>query len=201
MKSAVYWYFYAFDYGKYIDLSKLLANARSPGYFSAISNDDETKAICKKLQDGMLSYPQARQHFVQKVCCLEEPAVFDSSLLRVLGRFTKQRDAFEISTILSELMGGKKNLENWMLPAKGIVGFLTPDEVHYLYELYAPRIKTGELTLYSTKSRQGGFLSACLEFIRRLFDRSMREEDVVELLGEAIHEAHRNNHGLAVISS
>lgn len=187
------WHFYRFDYERYLALRPALRSATTPAAFAALAQEAAAQAVVEALSDNAVTLPEARQLFVQAVCCLGDPLILDRGFPRFVGTLARYPGAEDAAQLLGEILAGKKNMEPWLLPATGLIGFLKPEEtvmLHDSYRAFARRVRF----------RRGGLLGAATNFFRRLLDRAPREDEILRPLGERIKEAAERNEGLAVIS-
>ena len=92
---------------------------------------------------------------------------------------------------------------NWLLPAHGLIGFVTPAETITLHRAFLRLGRRVDFPLAGSarRRRRGGLLGACARFVRRLLDRGPGPEEMYRLLCDLVEEAVRNDEGLAVIAS
>ncbi|HZO91374.1 MAG TPA: hypothetical protein VFB38_23830 [Chthonomonadaceae bacterium] len=201
---AVCWYFYRFDYARYLALRPALRSATQPAAFAAIAEGAETEAIVTSLEEGTLTLSEARNAFVQAVCCLGDPLILERGLPRFVAALRRRRGAEDAAELLGELLTGGKNMETWLLPASGLIGFLTPEETQMLRNYYATVPRRGSLRWGTARRRgvrRGGLVGACVGFVARLFDRGPQLEEMLPLLGDLIEEAANASEGLAVVAA
>jgi hypothetical protein len=198
------WYFYRFDYGRYLALRPALRSATTPAAFGALAVGQETEELATALLADEITLPEARNAFIQAVCCVGDPLNLDAGLSRfvtALGRRSGSEDAAEL---LGEMLTGGRNMEAWLLPASGLAGFLTPEETQALLLSYRARPSRGRLrrtTGQGKRRRRGGLVGVCVGFVSRLLDRGPQWDDMYHLLGNLIEEAARHGEGIAVVAA
>ncbi len=201
------WYFYRFDYARYLELRPALRSSTTPAAFAALAEDPETAALAEALHEETITVSEARKAFVQAACCLGDPLQLESGLPRFITALARRPGKEDAAELLGEMLAGGKHLEDWLLPATGLSGFLTPDETHALQQSYRalpPRRRPKRQADSPTKRRsrrRGGLVGLCVGFVARLFDRGPQPDDIYHLLGELIDEAARNGEGLAVVAA
>jgi hypothetical protein len=197
----VRWRFYRFDYRRYLELRPALRAATTPEAFAALADSPETQAIVDALLEDAISLAEARQAFVQAACCPGDPLPLDSGFPRFVGALARRRGAEEAAELLTEMAAGGKNLEAWLLPAAGLIGFLTPEETARLYRSYAVLSRRGLGMGQAGRARRGGLLGGVTGFLRSLFDRGPQMQEMLPLLGSLIEEAVENGEGLAAVAT
>jgi hypothetical protein len=195
------WRLYRFDYTRYLELRPSLRSATTPAAFAAIADSPETCAIADALFEDEITLTDARRAFIETACCVGEPLVLDRNFARFVSAIGHRRGAEDAAELLSELLAGSKNLEPWMLPAVGLIGFLTPQETTLLSRSYAVVARRGRLGRRGKRRRRGGLLGVCVGFLRRLFDRDLPDDEMLLLLGDQIAEAEERGEGLAVVAA
>jgi hypothetical protein len=196
----VRWRFYRFAYMRYLELRPALRSATTPDAFAALADSPETQAIVDALLENAISLTEARQAFVQATCCPGDALPLDSGFPRFVGALARKRGAEDAAELLTEMAAGGKNLEAWLLPAAGLIGFLTPEETMRLYQSYAV-LSRGSLAGQARRVRRGGLLGGMTGFLRILFDRGPQMQEMLPLLGSLIEEAVENGEGIAVIAA
>src|SRR5690242_18076949 len=119
----VCWYFYRFDYSRYLTLRPALRAAAVPPSLAAIAQDPEMEAAVEALMEGAITIKEARETFVRALCCLGDPLVFDKGFPRVLAALRRHPGSEEAAEILGGMVAGGKNMEPWFYPAPGLAGF------------------------------------------------------------------------------
>lgn len=195
----VRWHFYRFDHARYVTLRPALRSATTPEAFANLAVDTETEEIVEALLAGEISLAAGREAFVQALCCVGDPLPFDSGLPRFVTALGKRKGGEEATELLAEMLAGGKNLEPWLKPSTGLVGFLTPEETVRLYDSYAILLRRGHIRGGRGK-RHGGALRACIGFMRRLFDRDPDSDEMLLPLGELLREAVTRQEGLVAIT-
>jgi hypothetical protein len=200
---SICWYIYRFDYGRYLELRPLLRCATTPEALMALVEGPETEAIAQAAVERAIPLPEARHGFVQSLCCLGDPLLFDRGFPRLVASLGRRRAAEDAAELLREVLAGGKNLESWMLPAPGLVGFLTPDETAALHRDYSV-LKLARLGMgragRKRRKRRGGLFGTIGAFLRLLLDRGPQPDDVLRLLGDLIEEAAGQEEGIAVVA-
>lgn len=199
------WYFYRFDYARYTEMRPTLRAATSPTTFATLAVGAETQAIVDALMEGEMSLLSARQAFVQAVCCLGEPLLFDRGLPRFVAVLARRRGAEDAAELLGEMLAGGKNLEPWLMPPAGLLGFLKPEETLELQRSYATLSRKGRLGVAKgaqpRRRRRGGLIGRLLGFGRRLFNSDPEADEMLLPLAELIAEAVTNGEGIAVVAA
>jgi hypothetical protein len=199
----VSWYFYRFDYERYVEVRPALRSATRPGAFSAISETPEMQTIVESLSDGLITPSQARHGFVESLCCLGDPLPFDRGFPRFIAAMARRSSAADAAELLGSMVAGGKNMEAWLLPASGLVGFLTPPETVRLQEAYASLRRRGRLGSgrHGKRLRHGGLVGAIVGFGRSLLDRGPQPDEMLRQLGDLIDEAVEDGDGIAVVAA
>lgn len=187
------WYFYHFDYSRYLEMRPYLGRAYSVTSFEPLLIDAESQTIVEELSEGTISYTTARHALVEHFCCLGEPLTFEKELPRFINMLNKKPEGEEASTLLSELLAGGKNLDKWLLPTEKIVGFLKPVQTESLEE---------SLLYYRKKyrrRRKNGILTPITSIILNIFDAPPLPRTVMERLLPFLQEAIQEGLGIAVV--
>lgn len=199
------WYFYRFDHAQYITMRPTLRAAAAPASFLSISDGSEAVAIVEALVHQELSLLDAKHAFVQSLCCQGEPIPFHKGFPRLVATLSRTEEVEEGMEQLSQLLAGGKNLEDWLTPAAGLTGFLTPTETETLHRACKVLLRGGRLHLPGVKRRKkmrrGGLAGLLRGFFRRLFDREPPPEEILVLLGELVEEAIQREQGIAVVAT
>src|SRR5437879_4486361 len=122
------WYFYRFDYARYLALRPTLRAAVSPASFECLADDRETETIVEAVENREMSLLEAKQAIVQELCCRGEPIPFQKGFPCFVAALGRNYEVEEGTELLAQILAGGKNLEAWLLPAGGLNGFLTPEE-------------------------------------------------------------------------
>jgi hypothetical protein len=197
------WQFYRFDYDRYLELRPPLRAAQDPDEFRVLSENDVTDAVLSALEFGEIGPEYARNVFVESLCCLGEPLLLDPGLLRIVVRIAHRRGTEDLGEQLEALLGGRVNLEAWLIPGTeppiGLLGFLTPQQTEILHATYGDVFRTGGKG--RKRRRRGGLVGKAGEFLRQLLVLELKPEESLGLLGELIADAAERKQGVAVTTS
>ncbi len=196
------WRFYRFDYARYLALRPALRSATTPAAFAALSDSLETDRITDAVQNDEITAQEARHGWLIAACCVGTPLEIGSGLARIVANLGRRRGAEDAAETLAELAAGGKNLEAWLLPSFGLVGFLTPEETQKLAADYALAAKSFRPRSVKKKRRvrRGGLLGFLRNFLRRLFASGLQTDELASVLGELLEEAAQDHAGIAVVS-
>lgn len=196
----VAWYVYRFDYARFLEVRPALRIAVTPDDFAALVRSAEDEAVLDAVVEGDLSVYQARQAFLHADCCLGEPLNIDRSFAREVMTMTRRRGAEDAGEMLSELLGGGKNMERWLGEPELLLGFLTPDQTSTLLSALGRIVRRSGQSARSGRSAVLRPIAAAGAFLRLLLDRQMRSEDTLQLLAAAADAALERGTGIAVIA-
>lgn len=199
---AVCWYFYRFDYARYLMLERSLQVATTPEALADLLEDVAAESIAEDLAMRAISLSEARQLLIQTACCLGEPLPFDRGFPRFIATLGQGKGAEDVAELLSDLLGGR-NLDSWLAPPASLLGFLTTAETAALHAGYSDLSRRGRLRLGRRRGRRrrGGVWGATVAFMRRLFDLGPLPEDIWRLLGNLLAEAVEQEQGIAVVAA
>jgi hypothetical protein len=187
------WYFYHFDYSRYLEIRPYLGRAYSVTSFDPLLIDVESQTIVEELIEGTISYTTARHALVQHFCCLGEPLTFEKELPRFVNTLMYKPEGDEACTLLSELLAGGLNLDKWLLPSEKIVGFLKPVQAERLEE---------SLLYYRRKNRKrtkNGILTPVFDLVIHILDIPPQPKTVMDRLLPFLQEAISEGLGIAVV--
>lgn len=201
----VCWYFYRFDYDRFLLLRPSLRSATIPAAFAGLTDSPETQAVVDALMEGAMSIPEARIAFMQAACFLGDPLDFDKGLPRCIASLHRQRGREDAAELLGELLAGGKNMEPWLKPS-GLTGILTPEEtltVAHAYETAGTgaRNQGRAYRIGGSRVRRGGLVGAIFGFAATLFGRTPQKEEMLRLIGDLAREAATNGEGIIVVAT
>jgi hypothetical protein len=197
----VHWYCYRFDHDFFLRLRPPLRAATTPAALIALAEGPEVTAIADALEDGETTLTQARTALIQATCCLGEPLPFDRGLPRTLARLARTEGMEDAALLLTEMLSAGRNMEPWLQPSSGIVGFLTPQEssaVYVSFIAWCSRRSGARRT--NSQTRKGGLLPGCAGLIRQLLNGGPDPEDTLRLLGQLLDDAAHHRAGIAAVA-
>lgn len=193
------WRFYRFDYTQYLEIRPALRSVTTPAALAALSDSEVTDVIADAAQNGEITVQEARHDWLIAACCIGPPLTLDSAFTRFVAALGRRRGAEEAAETLTELAAGGKNIEAWLMPSFGLIGFLTPTETEKLAVNCAALSKLGRLRSgKKRKVRRGGLFGFVRNFLRRLFDAGPQTDELLPLINALLNEAARNGEGVAV---
>ena len=195
------WNVYRFDYARYLRLRPLLRSATTAAAFDALTDGADTEEVVAALANGEIAPSEARQAFLEALCCAGEPLPLDRGFPRLVMALGRRREGEEASELLSELLAGGKNLESWLLPPSGLVGFLTPQETTELALSFERLARRGSVPrLLTGSARRRGLMFHTQRLFRLLLDRDSQGDEMLSPLMELLAEAAENDEGLAAFT-
>ena len=196
------WNVYRFDYARYLELRPVLSAAETLEAFAAIEEGSRMEAVVDALAGGELTPVDARHAALEVLCCLGDPLALDRSFVRLISAIGRREAAEPAAEAIGKWLAGGKNIEPWLIPSRGFLGLLTPEETQTLYLDYRAVLKRGgRASGGRRRTRRGGLMGGLRSFLRSLFDRSPQPEDVLRLFGDLLARAARQGEGLALIAA
>ncbi len=182
-----------------MELRPLLRAAVLPADFEDYCKTFDLEATLIALEDEQATLETLRQEIVRTECCLEMPLVLDAAFPRFVRELAQRPHTDLAALLLSELIAGNKNIENWFRADAGLLGILTPEETHTLAANLRNLFQRGFLgSRRGRKRRRGGLVGVIKGFLSGLFALSPSDEEILFLLDDLLRDATRNGEGLAL---
>ena len=201
------WRFYRFDYAQYLELCPALRSVNTPAEFAALVDSADVEnlaaadAIASAALNGEITIQEARHHWIMATCCAGQPLEAEGNFARLVAALGRRRGMEDAAETLAELAAGGKNLDSWLLPSFGLLGFLTPQETEKLAAECdripkSARLRSGK----KRRGRRGGLFGFVRNFLRRLLNVNPQTDELLPLIHALLNEAAENGEGIAVVS-
>jgi hypothetical protein len=193
------WLLTRFDYALFVEMRPAIRAAHSPSVFARLAMNAETEAIAAAIEDGTLPIEVARPAFIVAACSVGEPLIFENGLHRLVTEISRRPGGADAGEILNSLFAGGDNMEPWLEPGSGLLGYLRPEEVERLYGEYLRAVPTTRRGLRAISRRRRGAVYSFARLLARLMDRSPTWHEMLLPLGNFIADAARQGFAIAVV--
>ena len=150
---------------------------------------------------GDLTPEEARAEFVQALCCVGAPIPFNTGLVRLVAAMQREYDLDASAEILNAMLSGSHNIEPWLQPGSGLVGFLTPGEVYSIHTAWvaADLRALRRVRLAGRRRRRGGVLGPVLRLLQHLRAGGPQPDETFRLLFSLLEDAVGSADGIAAM--
>lgn len=197
---SVCWNLYRFDYKQFLTIRPDIRKASTPETFAATANTSALRKIAKLLEEGSINLGEAKEAYIQEVCCVDEPVALYCSFPRILSFLCRRSETEEFAEQFGEMLNGLNQLETWLLPANELVAILPPEGVKYLQKVSANMRDGGGITYDPSASAKGQQLINDIDAAyRQVLDKDAKAEDTLSQIIQLIDEACSLEEGLLVV--
>ncbi len=119
------WSFFAFDWGRYLDLKPKLRTAAETGDFVRLGIPEANSLLAGFHPES--TPEEVANALVTELCGTGEALFFEGGIPELIHRLRRQPNGEEVTEILGSLVSGEPNVEDWFRLEHGLVGILTPE--------------------------------------------------------------------------
>jgi hypothetical protein len=193
----VSWTFYRFDYARFTRLRPLLRAAGAPEDLEAVAYSPELRSILDALDDGDISFCDARGAIVREACCVGEALELGHGALHEVAALRENPRTERAGEILTALLTGHASNEPWLAETTLVLGIIAPDETRALCDSLMsvrwPGARHG-------RRRHGGLVGSVRGFFAGLLGRGPEQDESLLLLRDLVQEAASTNCGISLVA-